>query len=208
MSYTLVFPNNSTNCSNTVKTPDAGEISVVQYGGILALFGISLPAADPTDSWGLQVSPNSAGGRGTGCVNVSRAWHPPNNNNTVDYDGNISGFGTGLLSGLDNGTSGYGCAYPAYCYSWELATYLTGLQATSPYPSTYQLFSDGPADVPGITGRDMNGAAVQYSDNKVNPVVELIDAYNTMGIQSTFSSFVECMTVMNGCPYEVDNFNY
>ena len=61
---------------------------------------------------------------------------------------------------------------------------------------------------PGLVPRDMTGTAVAQADNKINPVVELVQVYTNFGLTGTFPSFPACMEQNAGCPSTVINLNY
>ena len=213
---TLPSPDTGQNCSNAVPTPDSTEIDAVQNGGFIGIF--NFPAADPTDTWGIGSGyPNTAGGRGTGCVKINLAWHAPLNTQlTLDPAGT-----TNINSTSSQGVTAYGCSQPTNCFSWEWATLKAGqnlamnltTNGTLPYTQIgvipgFNIVNSNWGYAPGLVPRDMTGTAVAQADNKINPVVELVQVYTNFGLTGTFPSFPVCMEQNAGCPSTVINLNY
>ena len=207
--------NDSVNCGNAVPTPEATTIDAIQLGGTVSpqFGGMTIPAYDSADNWGLQPDGsglNSIGGKGTGCVKVNEAVH---NSNVFSVDGPAP-LGAGLntflfpIVGLpfgstanqyDDGTTGYGCNYPTNCYSWELASIYaagnnTGVLSAPPSVQPISLTS---------------GLVNSIASNNVNPVVQLINVYNSIGLPGpTFNNVISCMKDNQGCPSQIINYNY
>ena len=172
-----------TNCANAVPTPSQSEIS--DCTSTLGLPGLMNQ---------VEFSTNSAGGRGTGCVRIDKAWHPRN-----------TSYWSSPIGSYSDGVTDYGCMYPMNCFHWEYATYFAGLQSSpsDPYYTSSNMYGF-PAIPPGTFGRDLSGTL--SSTNQINPVAELIDANSVMYTQVVYNSYCECMSVTDGCPSQVKNY--